>query len=198
MSLSPATVQQTLARLAALPWPKYWSAAEHARMRDDYLGWCHRYRLAPPAPERELAAFEAAHRVTLPAEYRAFLGEIGNGGAGPGRGLYPLGTFAERPLRASTLRALSKPFDAGDAENWEPGQRREVMKGAMIIGVEADGVATWVWLVVTGEEAGQLWRDLRADGGAPEAIDDADGDPMTFGRWYETWLATCIAKWPPP
>jgi hypothetical protein len=195
MSLSPATIQQTLARLAALPWPEQWGAEDSKRMKGDDLGWHHRYRLGPPVPGRELAAFEAAHRVTLPAEYRAFLAEVGNGGAGPGHGLYAFGTFWQPAYLASTLRGLSKPFDAGAAENWERGQRREVMKGAMIIGADTKGTATLVWLIVTGDEAGQIWRDFRADKDAPEVIEDDDREPITFNRWYEAWLATCVARW---
>jgi hypothetical protein len=41
----------------------------------------HQYRLGPPLSESELQAFEQTYQVTLPADFRFFLKEIGNGGA---------------------------------------------------------------------------------------------------------------------
>ncbi len=53
----------------------------------------HEYRLRPPLPENALAAFEREHGLTLPAEYRLFLAQVGNGGAGPNYGLVPLAAW---------------------------------------------------------------------------------------------------------
>jgi hypothetical protein len=50
-----------------------------------------------PIEERELIAWERGHGVEVPADYRTFLVEIGNGGPGPGMGLWPLGQWA--PMR---------------------------------------------------------------------------------------------------
>jgi hypothetical protein len=50
----------------------------------------HRYQLEPCATADALDRFERAHDLTLPADYRAFLREVGNGGAGPMYGLAPL------------------------------------------------------------------------------------------------------------
>jgi hypothetical protein len=49
--------------------------------------WGHEYRLEPPVAEADLVSFEAEHEIQLPADYRAFLGAVANGGAGPGFGL---------------------------------------------------------------------------------------------------------------
>lgn len=51
----------------------------------------HWYELNPPLPEEEVALMEAKHRCRFPQEYRQFITEIGNGGAGPAYGVFPLG-----------------------------------------------------------------------------------------------------------
>jgi hypothetical protein len=51
----------------------------------------HDYQLHPPVAQAEIAAFEAEHKVTLPADYRFFITEIGNGGVGPYYGLFRFG-----------------------------------------------------------------------------------------------------------
>lgn len=51
----------------------------------------HGSEVNPTIDERVLSDFEAQYRVVLPADYRGFLLQVGNGGAGPSYGLFPLG-----------------------------------------------------------------------------------------------------------
>ena len=53
----------------------------------------HRYQLAGVASERTVRAFETRYGLTLPEDYRSFLLEVGNGGAGPCYGLLPFASF---------------------------------------------------------------------------------------------------------
>ncbi len=50
----------------------------------------HKYRLNPCLTESAVARFETENRIQLPADYRAFLLQVGNGGAGPFFGMYRL------------------------------------------------------------------------------------------------------------
>ena len=153
------------------------------------FAWSHRYALNPCISETEVTAFEAKYDVVLPSEYRTFLTEVGNGGAGPCYGLFPLGTYNDQALEPDILDSLSQPFDEDAAEEWEgdgdPLDWEEVMQGALILSTE--GCARWFWLVVSGPNAGEIWFDARADGEAPDCV-VGDTGPLGFWEWYEEWL----------
>jgi hypothetical protein len=51
----------------------------------------HQYKLNLPLPVSVIEEFEQRHGVSLPEDYRRFVTEIGNGGAGPYYGLFPFG-----------------------------------------------------------------------------------------------------------
>src|SRR5262245_26546599 len=72
--------------------------------------------LRPPLSESEVQAFESRYRIRLPADYREFITTVGNGGAGPYRGLYPLGhghdlrTLTPWAESDGRVGVLSEPF----------------------------------------------------------------------------------------
>jgi hypothetical protein len=175
----------------------------------------HRFTLNPPLGETQVLAFERQHTIRLPAEYRRFLVELGNGGAGPYYGIHPLGTTdgisGDVEPWGDAVGSLAEPFmfrepwndltgrpddallDSDEQEYWRRldafGDRywhSSVMRGALPICHK--GCALRSWLVVSGDEAGNLWDDARADynGVAPVLL--RGGGRATFGTWYTEWL----------
>ena len=55
-----------------------------------------------------------------------------------------------------------------------------------------EGCALRVLLVLTGPQAGTLWRDLRSEYGGLQPLKQADGSPANFGQWYGEWLDACL------
>lgn len=156
----------------------------------------HRYRLGPILSEADVAAFEAHHRITLPDAYRSFLLTVGDGGAGPDHGLYPLsgdGLREDDGNERWQSGHLATPFP--HTQRWSPWESRDPnavsndeylasfdarwVTGSLVIAEFGSGA--FHRLVVTGPARGQVWFDDRAaDGGlAPEA---------DFPAWYQNWL----------
>ena len=67
-----------------------------------------RYEMNEPMALSELERFEEENGIELPEDYRGFLLEVANGGAGPGYGLYSLADSMS--ARGEGIYALSDPF----------------------------------------------------------------------------------------
>src|SRR3954471_3790250 len=61
------------------------------RRRRVFGASAHDYKLDPPLPVAVIEAFEGRYGLSLPEDYRHFITEIGNGGAGPYYGVLPFG-----------------------------------------------------------------------------------------------------------
>lgn len=83
----------------------------------------HWYDLNPPLSEEDVAQVEARHGCRFPDEYRSFITEIGNGGAGPAYGVFPLGMqdrshdLCRWDEGYALIGDLSRPFPLRDAWN---------------------------------------------------------------------------------
>lgn len=167
----------------------------------------HRFALNAPASIDAVVGFERWLGVPLPAGYRAFLLELGDGGAGPFYGVFPLGAWDEGELRGCPLiGSAARPFPHVEEWNW-PEERLEAlaeddsgklqdeywrpMDGA--IPVCHEGCALRDWLVVTGPEAGNVWHDATADMGGWFPWQSASRTRLDFVAWYEAWLDAAIA-----
>ncbi len=182
----------------------------------------HRFVLNAPIPSEEVTAFETKHGVRLPSDYRQFLIEVGNGGAGPHYGLFPLGTMMDmRSLvrwqeNDGAVGDLSEPFP--HSEPWndlsdEPTEEDErddqlyqekvdkfynryfasrYMNGA--IPISDLGCALSHWLVVSGSEVGNVWCDYRGDYTGILPLSVGKQSRITFSQWYLDWLRDAIGK----
>jgi hypothetical protein len=137
----------------------------------------HGYRLGPVLSEAELAAFESAHRVRLPADYRRFVASIGNGGAGPYYGLEPLGTLG---------CDLSRPFPfTRPTDQLAEDERAQWLEQDEYPGVLEfchQGCAIYSYLVVNGPTYGTIW----------DGREDFYPTGLSFGAWYRRWLEKAL------
>lgn len=137
----------------------------------------HGYRLGPALSEAELVSFESSQRVTLPEDYRCFLGTVGNGGAGPFYGLAPLGSFG---------RDLSKPFPLTQATDQLTEEERERLGDRDDYGGVLEfchqGCDIFSFLVVNGATFGTIW----------DGLDDFYPTGLSFAAWYRSWLERAL------
>lgn len=183
----------------------------------------HRYEMNAPLAEKAVRRVEVKYNFSLPEDYRWFLTHVGNGGAGPFYGVFPLGMNDDGHDLASwdkvgLIGPLDQAFPHTQAWNlsesfwgeepspgddttedeeeamWEAWDEKlmthywgpAIMQGA--IPVCHEGCALRDWLVVTGPQAGTMWRDLRADNEGIAPLKNKDGTSMTFSDWYLDWL----------
>lgn len=182
----------------------------------------HAFKLNPRLSESALEKFEAKHRVRLPEDYRGFLVNLGNGGAGPYYGVFKLGEMDDSfdsqkwkegdgfvgelskpfPLTAAWNDVTGEPEETDDEEAYEKAleafnQRywaSENVNGAIPLCHE--GCAYRDWLIVTGLEVGHMWHDARTTqlGLYPIAI--GEKKRVTFLEWYVHWLNEALAILP--
>ena len=122
--------------------------------------------------ESELRAFELAEGVTLPADYRAFLAHVGNGGAGPYYGLEPLGTCGGYPSRPFLLTQATARFSNNELE-----RPREANKDPIALEFCHQGCGIFSYLVVNGVTYGTVW----------DGREDFYPTGMSFAVWYRRW-----------
>lgn len=129
-------------------------------------------------PLAEVKAFESAHRINLPPDYRCFLTTVGNGGAGPYYGLAPLDAFG---------RDLSKPFRFTQSTEpvTEPGQKAQGDEFPGILEFCHQGCCNFSYLVVAGAAYGTIWD------GRPED-DDFRPTGLSFAAWYRQWALRAL------
>lgn len=99
----------------------------------------HQYALGAPVSAGAIAAREVTLGCVLPAQYRRFLLEIGDGGAGPAYGLIALAAIV--PSKTA-LRGVDRALPIAEV-----------------------GFGDSFWLAVTGPRAGEVWWQAEAEHG---------------------------------
>ena len=109
----------------------------------------HKYQWNPPASLKEIEDFEREIGVSLLEDYREFLLQAGNGGAGPFYGLFPISASKGWPVEPDKLPWLTPDTTAEELEN-VPNWKR----GCIPIGSQGDTYITC--LMVTGPDRGRV------------------------------------------
>ncbi len=76
----------------------------------------HRYEFNPVITVTMVRNFELRHMITLPEEYVEFLTQVGNGGAGPGFGIYSLDELEQHNFAIHSEREVNYGDVRGDQE----------------------------------------------------------------------------------
>ena len=155
--------------------------------------------------EGDIQSFENKFEISLPSDYRNFLKNVGNGGAGPGYGLYKLDMnnindkydYLKRPF------LLTKDFDADEEEekynctaytcqecehkdlclcsddyNGECSDICRYQQGTLSICYE--GCTFYRRIILNGSKRGEIWAESEGEG-----LKKAES---SFTEWYEGWL----------
>lgn len=169
----------------------------------------HKYRLNPIVSIETVRQFEKKYHITLPEEYIFFLTRVGNGGAGPYYGLYPL---EKLELYNEYLQALSHHPEADypilidrnmTAASWNARigmlkndaysdeaydtVMKQISSGTLIIGTQ--GCTYDNLLMCRGSETGKMvYIDWNLETDYPPFLTG-----MTFLDWYENFFEEIIA-----
>lgn len=170
----------------------------------------HQYQLNTIQTEAEITAFEQKYQILLPADYRAFLLQIGDGGAGPYYGLERLadGIYESLDDKNEEFGLVNISADFRFTESWnllpaEEEVENEIDEEAIYDAKWADGMlrisnygcGISINLVVQGNSYGEIWVDDRFnDAGIYPDHYFNNSDRLHFLDWYELWLDQSLQK----
>jgi hypothetical protein len=167
----------------------------------------HKYRLNPPLRPDRVEQVETLIRCRLPQQYRQFVTDFADGGAGPGYGIFPLERLLKPGQDRSWMADLAQPFPAPTTV----AVMREIGYSAPgVLMVSEIGCGAHYWLVLSGPQRGFVWvqnpdvewsPELSDEAHVPRYSEDAGTDPifeaalaspdslrLEFVDWYVKWL----------
>lgn len=138
----------------------------------------HKYTLQPPLTEREVQAFEQTYNLRLPEDYRFFLQEAGNGGAGPYYGLKTLATAAQVCDSRVPFPFIEQATHV-DLGQWEYWYNNDGYAG--LLEICHQGCAYYSYLVINGPAYGTVWTFWHH-------CDTFEPTGLSFRAWYRGWM----------
>jgi hypothetical protein len=177
----------------------------------------HQYQLNPLMSEADVADYERQQSISIPEDYRHFITEIGNGGAGPFLGVVGLPPewqwdmaspflYTQYTQDVSDSAKLIDELDESDEsdENYDEIYERLSLKywtetnGNGAIEICGYGCALSFYLVLNGSERGNIWFNATADfnGFSPVTLNRSESHDKqwcSFGK--DTSERISFGKW---
>ncbi|MEK3788416.1 SMI1/KNR4 family protein [Paenibacillus sp. FSL K6-1230] len=173
---------------------------------------CHDYELDPVKTPEEIRQLESDWNVSLPEDYKAFLMEIGAGGAGPyyglekpEEGIYVDLDYKDLPNDISGEFPYTETWNPevdwfeDDVDEDESAAKDEEYfsdrHSAGMLRISNFGCGVTMNLIVNGNSYGEIWVDDRGNSGGiyPDQY-FGNKDRLNFLDWYELWLDQSLAK----
>lgn len=171
----------------------------------------HHFVLNPVLKEEEIALLENKYNIQLPAEYRYYISQIANGGAGPFYGLYTVETAIQNTIDRFTEGhtpddgpfAQDFPYSDKAVTDWLAECNAKIAEGddESIVNPDVEdnlygviylseyGCGGYYVMVVKGEQAGTVWFLQEGEYLFPCFTKKGQWD---FADWFENWLDESI------
>lgn len=171
----------------------------------------HKYEISKPVTQYEVSAFEMKYSIELPACYKAFVLQIGNGGigyngsaAGPFYGIYPFGTRVNELIYDNTEKYLKndsviypgmtddywkelvKNIEENDLSDDDFEEAMGVIYGG-VLPFGSQGCSYLHGIILNGQYKGRV-VNLDVDRQKPHVAFEAN-----FLDWYERWLDEIVS-----
>jgi hypothetical protein len=122
----------------------------------------HEHELRPCLDEARVVEFERRYSLRLPADYRRFLMEVGNGGAGPYYGIHGLDQLYE--TEEDYWNDLSKPFLYRHRWAGPPDLLKAINDADLLKAIHEADADDWSDSDRRGELIDEYWRQASRDG----------------------------------
>ena len=178
---------------------------------------CHEYQFNKVIDKTSIDEFEAKFNVQLPGDYKLFLLEVGNGGAGPFYGVlpfekclfsdidYPNAKFVLNPSLPFPYHEEWNMDNPLNGEDDEQDEQLEAFEKEYFDDKHANGTIRicnygcghFINLIVKGEEYSHIWSDDRASDFGIYPFRDFnyhDQARLTFFDWYEGWIEKSLSE----
>jgi hypothetical protein len=151
----------------------------------------HQYKLNPPLPQGDIERVEALIGGRLPDQYRRFVAEFADGGAGPEYGILPLARLLKPDYKRSWLASHARPFPAPATV----AAMREVGYSAPgVLMVSEIGCGAHYWLVVSGPQRGFVWAQNPDAEWSPVLADESHVPAYSEGTGTDPIFAALLGS----